>query len=144
MGEVLSQSEIDNLLAALSNGELDVDQMQESGDRQVKDYDFKRPTKFSKEHLRTLEIIYEHYGRLLSTNLPVYLRKNIQVSVASSETVIFSEFTNALSNPVILGIVDFNPLPGNIIIELSPNLGFAMIDSMLGGQGLPLEKIIEL
>jgi flagellar motor switch protein FliM len=140
VGEVLSQSEIDNLLAALSNGELDVDQMQESGDRQVKDYDFKRPTKFSKEHLRTLEIIYEHYGRLLSTNLPVYLRKNIQVSVASSETVIFSEFTNALSNPVILGIVDFNPLPGNIIIELSPNLGFAMIDRMLGGQGVPLEK----
>ena len=140
MGEVLSQSEIDNLLAALSNGELDVDQMQETGDRQVKDYDFKRPTKFSKEHLRTLEIIYEHYGRLLSTNLPVYLRKNIQVSVASSETVIFSEFTNALSNPVILGIVDFKPLVGNIIIELSPNLGFAMIDRMLGGQGVPLEK----
>lgn len=140
MGEVLSQSEIDNLLAALSSGELDVDQMQESGDRQVKDYDFKRPTKFSKEHLRTLEIIYEHYGRLLSTNLPVYLRKNIQVSVASSETVIFSEFTNALSNPVILGIVDFKPLAGTIIIELSPNLGFAMIDRMLGGQGVPLEK----
>ena len=77
MGEVLSQSEIDNLLAALSTGELDVDQMQETGDKQVKDYDFKRPAKFSKEHLRTLEIIYEHYGRLLSTNLPVYLRKNI-------------------------------------------------------------------
>lgn len=140
MGEVLSQSEIDNLLAALSNGELDVDQMQDSGEKQVKDYDFKRPVKFSKEHLRTLEIIYEHYGRLLSTNLPVYLRKNVQISVASSETVTFSEFTNALSNPVILGIVDFKPLTGNIIIELSPNLGFAMIDRMLGGQGVPLEK----
>lgn len=48
MGEVLSQSEIDNLLAALSNGELDVDQMQESGDRQVKDYDFKRLRSFLK------------------------------------------------------------------------------------------------
>lgn len=140
MGEVLSQSEIDNLLAALSSGELDVDQMQDTPDKQVKDYDFKRPAKFSKEHLRTLEIIFEHYGRLISTNLPVYLRKNIQVSVASSETVTFSEFTNALANPVILGIVDFRPLPGNIIIELSSNLGFAMIDRMLGGQGLPLEK----
>lgn len=96
-----------------------------------KDYDFKRPAKFSKEHLRTLEIIYEHYGRLLSTNLPVYLRKNVQATVASSETVTFSEFTNALSNPVILGIVDFKPLTGNVIIELAPNLGFAMIDRML-------------
>ena len=140
MGDVLSQNEIDSLLAALSTGELDVDEMQDKGDRQVKNYDFKRPAKFSKEHLRTLEIIYEHYGRLLATNLPVYLRKNIQVSVASSETVTFSEFTNALSNPVILGIINFQPLGGNIILDLAANLGFSMIDRMLGGKGVPLEK----
>lgn len=140
MGEVLSQSEIDNLLAALSSGELDAEDMNDTNDKQVKNYDFKRPTKFSKEHLRTLEIIYEHYGRLLSTSLPVYLRKNVQVSVASSETVIFSEFSNALSNPVILGIVNFQPLGGTILIELAAQLGFAMIDRMLGGAGDPLEK----
>lgn len=140
MGEVLSQSEIDNLLAALTTGELDMEQMQETNEKQVKDYDFKRPAKFSKEHLRTLEIIYEHYGRLISTNLPLYLRKSVQTTVASSETVTFSEFSNALSNPVILGIIDFKPLNGNVIIELSPNLGFAMIDRMLGGPGLPLDK----
>lgn len=140
MGEVLSQNEIDNLLAALSTGELDVDQMQANEAKQVKNYDFSRPTKFSKEHLRTLEIIFEHYGRLISTNLPVYLRKNVQVSVASSETVTYSEFTNALSNPVILGIVNFAPLNGTIIIELATNLGYAMIDRMLGGSGEPLEK----
>ena len=58
----------------------------------------------------------------------------------SSETVTFSEFTNALSNPVVLGIVSFQPLPGNVIIELSTNLAFAIIDRMLGGQGVPLEK----
>ena len=140
MGEVLSQEEIDNLLQALSTGEIDAEQIQDSDEKQVKDYDFKRPAKFSKEHLRTLEIIFEHYGRLLSTNLPVYLRKNVQVSVNSSETVTFSEFTNALSNPVILSILNFNPLVGSIIIELSPNLGFAIIDRMLGGQGEPLER----
>lgn len=140
MGEVLSQNEIDNLLNALSTGELDVDQMQENDEKQVRNYDFSRPTKFSKEHLRTLEIIFEHYGRLVSTNLPVYLRKNVQVTVASSETVTFNEFTNALSNPVILGIVDFAPLNGNIIIDLATNLGYAMLDRMLGGSGEPLEK----
>ncbi len=140
MGEVLSQNEIDSLLAALVTGELDVNDMQDKDEKQVKNYDFKRPAKFSKEHLRTLEIIYEHYGRLLATNLPVYLRKNIQVSVASSETVTFSEFTNALSNPVILGIINFQPLGGSIILDLAANLGFAMIDRMLGGKGIPLEK----
>lgn len=140
MGEVLSQDEIDSLLTALSSGELDVEDMQENQGPQVKNYDFKRPAKFSKEHLRTLEIIFEHYGRLVSTNLPIFLRKNVQVNVASSETVAFSEFTNALSNPVILGIINFNPLPGNIIMELQSNLGYAMIDRMLGGVGVPLEK----
>ena len=143
MGEVLSQNEIDNLLAALSTGEIDVEQMQDAAERQVKNYDFRRPAKFSKEHLRTLEIIFEHYGRLVSTNLPVYLRRNVQVNVASSETVTFSEFTNALANPVVLGIVNFAPLAGNIIMEMSTNLGYAMIDRMLGGQGLPLDKTRE-
>ena len=140
MGEVLSQNEVDNLLAALSTGELDVDQIQENDEKQVKNYDFSRPTKFSKEHLRTLEIIFEHYSRLISTNLPVYLRKNVQVTVASSETVTFNEFTNALSNPVILGIINFTPLNGQIIIDLATNLGYAMLDRMLGGSGVPLEK----
>lgn len=140
MGEVLSQNEIDNLLAALSTGELDADQMQESQEKQVKDYDFNRPTKFSKEHLRTLEMIFEHYGRLISTQLTVYLRKSVQVAVATSEEATFSEFTNALSNPVILGIVNFAPLNGAIIIDLATNLGYAMLDRMLGGSGLPLER----
>ncbi len=137
MGEVLSQNEIDSLLQALSTGELDVDEMKSAPEKSVKNYDFKRPAKFSKEHLRTLEIIFEHYGRLLSTNLPVYLRKTVQVSVASSETVTFSEFTNALSNPVVLGIINFAPMAGDIILELSTNIGFAILDRMLGGAGKP-------
>lgn len=140
MGEVLSQQEIDNLLAALSTGELDANEIQETEEKPVKDYDFKRPVKFSKEHLRTLEIIFEHYGRLFATNLQVYLRKNVQVSVNSSETVTFSEFSNALSSPVILSIINFAPLSGNIIMELSLNTGYAIIDRMLGGQGTALDK----
>ncbi|MBD5540499.1 MAG: flagellar motor switch protein FliM [Lachnospiraceae bacterium] len=140
MGEVLSQNEIDSLLQALSSGEVDAEEMKGTPEKQVKNYDFKRPAKFSKEHLRTLEIIFEHYGRLLSTNLPVYLRKNVQVKVASSEAATFSEFTNALNDPAILGIINFSPLQGDVIIDLQTNLGYAMIDRMLGGAGEPLDK----
>jgi flagellar motor switch protein FliM len=135
VGDILSQNEIDALLNQLSSGELDVSAITNAEEKPVRDYDFSRPTKFSKEHLRTLEIIFEHYGRLISTNLPVLLRKNAQVTVASSETVTFSEFTNALSNPSILGIVAFEPLGGSIIIDLATNIAFAMIDRMLGGEG---------
>ncbi len=140
MSEVLSQNEIDSLLQALSSGELDAEEISIAEEKVTKNYDFRRPAKFSKEHLRTLEIIFEHYGRLLSTNLPVYLRKNIQVSVVNSEACTFAEFSTALANPVLLAIVSFEPLNGNIMLEIAANLGFAMLDRMLGGQGVPLEK----
>lgn len=140
MGEVLSQDEIDNLLKALSTGELDADEMKNTDERQVKDYDFARPAKFSKEHLRTLEIIFEHFGRLLATNLPAYLRKSVSVDVVNSEVVIYSEFSNALSNPVLLGVVGMDSLMGNVIMEMASNLGFAIVDRLLGGVGNSLEK----
>ena len=140
MAEVLSQAEIDALLTAMSSGELDAEQTKRSDERKVKNYDFTRPTKFSKEHLRTLEIIFEHYARLISTNLPMYLRKNVQVSVVEAEALTFNEFTNSLASPIIMGIIDFSPLNGSIIMELGINLGYAILDRMLGGAGVPLEK----
>lgn len=143
MGEVLSQNEIDNLLKALSSGELDVEEIKNNEEKTVKNYDFARPAKFSKEHLRTLEIIFEHYGRLLSTNLPAYLRRPVQVEVMNSEAVTYSEFSNALSNPVLLGVIDFEPLEGNIVMEIASNIGFAMVDRLLGGAGNPLDKVRE-
>ena len=140
MAEILSQAEIDALLNAMSSGELDAEQTKKSDEKKIKNYDFSRPTKFSKEHLRTLEIIFEHYARLVSTNLPVYLRKNVQVSVVGSEALTFNEFTNSLASPIIMGIVNFAPLNGSIIMELGINLGYAMLDRMLGGNGVPLDK----
>ena len=105
MSDILSQNEIDNLLQALSSGEVDAEEIKASSEKQVKNYDFSRPSKFSKEHLRTLEIIFEHYGRLLSTN--------------------------------------FEPLEGNIIVEMASKLGYAIVDRMLGGEGEPLDKVRE-
>ena len=143
MGDVLSQSEIDNLLSALNSGEFDSAELDEVEERQVKDYNFARPSKFSKDHLRTLVFIFEHYARLLSTNLPVYLRRNVQVEVMHAEAATYQEFSKSLSNPVLLGVVNFTPLEGNIIIEMASGLGYTIVDRMLGGSGVPLEKARE-
>ncbi len=140
MGEVLSQSEIDNLLKALSTGELDAEEYKNSDEKQIKIYNFSTPSKFSKEHLRTLETIFEHYGRLLYINLPAYLRKTVQVEVMNAEAVLYKEYSQALLNPVLLGLIDFEPLDGTIVMELATNLGYAIIDRMLGGAGSSLEK----
>lgn len=140
MSETLSQEEIDKLLQAFSTGELDTEDYTTEKEKEVKVYDFARPSKFSKEHLRTLENIFEHYGRLLYTNLPAYLRKNVQVDVMNAEALAYSEFSNSLSNPVLLGIVNFSPLRGNVIMEMGTNLGYAIIDRMLGGEGIAIDR----
>lgn len=143
MADVLSQSEIDSLLSALNNGEFDPAVTDEVEEKQVKDYNFARPSKFSKDHLRTLVFIFEHYARLLSTSLPVYLRKNVQVEVMHAEAATFQEFSNSLSNPVLLGVINFAPLEGAVILEMASGLGYTIVDRMLGGSGVPLEKARE-
>ncbi len=144
MGEVLSQSEIDELFKALNTGELSVNEIQEANEQKgVKVYDFARPSKFSKEQLRTLEIIFESYARLISTYLSGHLRSLVSVEVMNAEAVTYSEFSNALINPVILAVADFKPLKGSIILELTPNMGYAIIDRVLGGSGVGIEKIRE-
>jgi len=144
VGEVLSQSEIDELLKALNTGEIDVTEIQESKqEKHIKKYDFARPSKFAKEQLRTLEIIFDNYSRIISTYLSGYLRTPTQVDVINAEAVTYYEFNNSLSNPVILSIVDFSPLKGSIVIDLSPNLGYSIIDRILGGRGAMIDKIRE-
>jgi len=143
MSEVLSQSEIDELLRSLSEGNVDLDDggAVQAKDKPVMPYDFARPQKVNKEQQRTLEIIYDSYCRSLASFLSGYLRTNVTIEVLSAEQVTFNEFSNALANPCILSIVELAPLKGSIIFELSANIGFAVIDRVLGGPGVGLKQI---
>lgn len=139
MSEVLSQNEIDSLLSAINSGDMDPVSMQPERKKRIETYDFARPSKFSKDHLRTLEIIYEGYARMLSTQLPIYLRKNVQVEVVSAEVITFSEFLNSsISN--VYGIINMDPLPGNEILSIDAELAYALIERLLGGTGKPFKK----
>lgn len=142
MGDILSQNEIDELLKALNTGEIDVQQMQTTTqEKKVKNHDFRRPSKFAKDHLKTLHIINESYARLVTNFLSGYLRTLVQVEVISVEPLSYYEFNNSISNPVILAVVDFTPLTGSIILEISPAISYALIDRILGGKGASMERI---
>jgi len=70
LSDILSQSEIDALLSALSTGTVDANELKEEQSRKrVKIYDFRRPNKFSKDQIHTLQVIYENYSRSLGTYL---------------------------------------------------------------------------
>lgn len=142
MGDILSQNEIDELLKALNTGELDIQQFKNTNnEKKIKNHDFRRPSKFSKEHLKTLNIIYENYARLITNFLTGYLRTLVQIDVVEVQPLIYNDFSNSVSNPAIMSIVELTPLEGSIVFEIDPNIAFALIDRILGGKGTDMEKV---
>lgn len=139
--DVLSQSEIDELLNALSAGEVSAEDIKgEQEQRKIKVYDFKRPDKFSKDQIRTLYMLHENFARFFNTYLSANLRALVHINVASVDQMTYEEFVRSLPNPSVIGIFQMRPLKGNVILEMNPNIVFAVIDRLFGGAGLPLSK----
>jgi len=142
MADVLSQSEIDSLLSALSSGDLDVEKMKlESESKQIKAYDFRRPDKLSKEQMRTLQMIHENLARFLTTIFSTQLRNRVDIEVVSIEQLSYEEFVLSLPEPTIIGISDLKPFEGQFIFEINPDIGFIIIDLLFGGIGTTFDEI---
>jgi len=136
MAEVLSQDEIDQLLSAISTGEISSEEVHQPKDqRKIKIYDFKRPDKFSKDQIRTVSIMHETFARLTTTSLSAQLRSLVHVHVASVDQLTYEEFIRSIPNPTTLAVVDMDPLKGSAILEVDPAITFSIIDRLFGGQG---------
>lgn len=144
MAEVLSQNEIDALLSALSSGELKPEEVSKDDEKQkVKQYDFKSPQKFSKDHLRTLELIYDNYSRIIANYLTGQVRSNVKVKIESVQQITYDEFIHSVSNPTILTVFKMPPLNGSLLFETNPQFVFQIIDVLLGGTGNSKYKLRE-
>lgn len=136
MSEVLSQNEIDALLKAISTGEVDAEEIkEEKQEKKIRNYDFKSPKKLAKDQLRTLQIIHENFSRVLNTFLSGYLRSYIHTEVLTVEELSYYEYSNSIVNPAVLSVVNFEPLTGQVVLEISPSIAFTFIDRILGGMG---------
>lgn len=136
MADVLSQSEIDALLNAMSSGDISEEQQaNEEETHKVKLYDFKSPQKFSKEHIRTLELIHDNYARHISNFLTAQTRKNVKVKVETIEQITYKEFIHSIPNPTMLTLFKMEPLDGTVLFETNPEFSYTIIDILLGGNG---------
>ncbi|MDG0793553.1 flagellar motor switch protein FliM [Cohnella ginsengisoli] len=142
MVDVLSQNEIDALLAALSSGEMDAEELRkEDTQKKVRAYDFKRATRFSKDHIRSLTRIHENFARFLTTYFSAQLRTFVQINVVQVEQLPYDEFIRSIPKMTILNIFEAEPLEGRMVLEVHPNVAFAMLDRLLGGAGSAPSKI---
>ncbi|MGJ4786059.1 flagellar motor switch protein FliM [Leptospira interrogans] len=136
MTEILSQDEIDALLSAISSGEVsESDYASVSEQKKVKIYDFKRPDKFSKDQIRTLQMMHETFARLATTGLSAQLRALVSVHVASVDQLTYEEFIRSIPNPTTLAVINMDPLRGSAILEIDPSISFTIIDRLFGGKG---------
>jgi flagellar motor switch protein FliM len=142
MVDVLSQNEIDALLAALSSGEMDAEELKkEDTQKKVRAYDFKRAVRFSKDHIRSLTRIHENFARFLTTYFSAQLRTFVQINVVQVEQLPYDEFIRSIPKMTILNIFEAEPLEGRMVLEVHPNVAFAMLDRLLGGVGSAPTKI---
>jgi flagellar motor switch protein FliM len=136
MTEVLSQDEIDQLLTAINAGETEIESIKPTADtRKIKIYDFKRPDKFSKEQIRTVQNMHETFARLTTTTLSASMRALVHVHVASVDQLTYEEFIRSIPTPTTLAVVSMDPLKGQAILEIDPSVTFTIIDRLFGGSG---------
>lgn len=141
MGDVLSQAEIDALLSALSEGQVDAEEIKTTKpQKRIRVYDFKRPNKFSKDQIHSLQNIHDNFCRALTTYFSGHLHSVIETKVLSIEQITYDEFIRSLPSPTILGIFTMEPLEGTLLLEISPTLVFTIVDRLLGGIGQGTEK----
>lgn len=140
--EVLSQNEIDALLDALSKGEMDAEELKkEDQEKKIRVYDFKRAVRFSKDHIRSLTRIHENFARYLTTYFSAQLRTFVQINVVQVEQLPYDEFIRSIPERTILNIFEPKPLEGRMVMEVPMNVAGAMLDRILGGNGLASDEV---
>ncbi len=137
MSKILSQWEIDALLNTVAAEE--AVPTPQAGlpvhDRTVKLYDFRRPDKFSKDHIRAIQNVHETFARVTTSALTSYLRSGTSVHLTSIEQIVYDEYIQQLANPTVVNLVELQPLAGRIVVEMNMNIALAMLDRMMGGTG---------
>ena len=141
MAEALSQSQIDDLLNKMRSG--DIEKAPAEPNKKIKEYDFSSPKKFTKDQLKSLNNLYENYSRMLSSYFTSILRSSCEITISQIEEQRYYEFTNALPDSTLIGILSFLPEGSTygettMMVEFSTSFGYMLIDRLLGGNEEPI------
>jgi len=131
MAEALSQSEIDALVSAYK--ETGGKEMSQEAEKEVRLYDFARPDKFSKEHLKSLNIIHSKHGASFAVSLASKLRTPIQVDLLAVDQLTYREYCASVPDGTLFAEVSLDPLTATAIFEFNPALACACVDLLAGG-----------
>jgi flagellar motor switch protein FliM len=141
-GEALSQGEIEALLASLpgEQGGTAASARGIMAGKQVRTWDFRKPDKFSKDHMRSLLALHQNFSRIASSALTARMRTGVTIRVTSVDQGLYEEYIDLLPAHSIINVISLKPVDGNILFEFQPELALVMLDRLLGGTGGPVDS----
>jgi flagellar motor switch protein FliM len=134
---------IESLLAAAEAAGKGADSTAESGEPGVQPHDFRNPQLLSARDLQKLRLHQTEFVNSLASRLSVFLRLEVILRLAGLQTVLYQKLAHGWANPTCLTLFKAEPARGVGILEIAPRLGFAMVDRLMGGPGLPLDSTQE-
>jgi flagellar motor switch protein FliM len=134
--DTLSQHEIDALLTAVHSGSVAVSSGSPAPRSAPVRYNFRRPSRVSKDQIRGLQIVHDDFAKLVAGSLSSMLRTLVDVDLEAVEQTAYGEYVSALTTPTCAFVFNMEPLKGGAVLEVNPQLSFVMIDRLLGGRGV--------
>ena len=107
----------------------------DSEHKSYKLYNFRRPDKFSKDNLRALRDIHREFSKAISLVLSGYLRMRVEIEIVSVDQLTYEEFVRSMPSPISVGVFEFEPLTGQILLGISFEVISCIVNRMLGGVG---------
>lgn len=112
----------------------------EDRDYRVKNYDFKKPDKFSMEQIRTLSIVHETFCRLAMVSLSALVQKKIEMEISIVDQLTYVEFIEMIPDPGVMAIVNMEPLQGSAVLQLDKHISLSFFDRLFGGPGESVDE----
>jgi flagellar motor switch protein FliM len=110
--------------------------LDDNNPRRVKEYNFRNPDKFNKEHLKVIGNIHELFCREVTLSLNSMLRINCELNVANVQQVTYGDFLATMSEDLYTGILSMQPFLTQISFSIEKHLIGSMLDRLLGGMGV--------
>jgi flagellar motor switch protein FliM len=128
----------DEELAALSEGVRDGSIETDTGFNnsvRVRKHDLASEDSSLGVNVSSIDMINERFIRLFRLGLLEVLRTSPRVNPTRVQIIKFGDYLKGLRAPLSVNIVRMNPLRGNSVIIIDPNVVFSSLDSFFGGFG---------
>lgn len=110
----------------------------------IRKHDFRQSGFLAPSELRRIKQRHEQFIRGVAARLSIFLRLEFTLKLGKVQILSYQKLTEALPSPTHITLFKTEPLKGVGLLVMTPALGLAFVDRLLGGPGKTPESTREL